>query len=544
MTELCAADLEELLQFLYMLPVGVMRFAPDGSIDLMNPMVSQLLLPLLAAPRLDNIFDMFAHLCPELRGKVAAFSAEAGTVIDRRRIDSENGRQPLTLSLTVRRVSAHAYMAVLSDISRLAQMLAFAFASADLLIDVDGDNTITWAGGTLKTPGVGRTESLIGRDLATLIAPRDRGVLERAMLVAGQGRMAPMTLRLADDGETPCVVSGLAMDGPVQRYFVTIGQPPAADARHETVPCQAREFRREAEHALRDGRATGLGLVSVAGWEGATRDLNGGHLHALKAEIGRLLGAEAGAQAVVGEVAEGRFGVMCRTDAAAGRLGEAVRGALDTMLPGARVRVAAERVALDGEELSCADAAQALRLVLARFGAGQAAPAPGLRAVLEDARREARTLRAVLESGRIGLAFQPVVSLRDRRLHHYEALLRVAADADGRAVNKQEFVVLAEAVGLSAALDARVLRMSLAALRRHGVSIAANVSGASVADTAFPDNLLRDAGDVASGRLLLEVTETAEISDLPAAAANIARVRAAGIPVCLDDFVAGASPLH
>lgn len=539
MTTMDAAGYEELLQFLYMLPVGVMRFGPDGAIDLINPMVSQLLLPLLPTPQLTNVFDMFAELCPELRTKVAGFTANAGMILDRRRIDAEVMRQPVTLALTVRRVSAEAYMGVLADISRLAQMLAFAFASADLLVDVDGENTITWAGGTLKSPGLGRTDALIGRELSSLIAPRDRGALERAMFLAGHGRMAPLTLRLADDAETPCVVSGLATDGPVQRYFVTIGQPPAADSRHETVPAQAKEFRREAERALRDGQAKSLGLVSVAGWEAATRALDVGHLHALKAEIGRLLGGEAGARAVVGEVAEGRFGVMCRNDAAAGRLGEAVRGALDAVLPGARVRVAAERVALDGDDLSCADAAQALRLVLARFGGGQTPQAAGLRAVLEHARQEARALRAVLESGRIGLAFQPVVSLRGRALHHYEALLRVAPDAAGHVVNTQEFVVMAEAVGLSSLLDSRVLRMTMAALRRHDVSIAANMSGASAAEASFPDWLLREAGELVGGRLLVEVTETAEITDLAAAAANIARIRAAGIPVCLDDFGAG-----
>ncbi|MGH7082436.1 MAG: EAL domain-containing protein, partial [Acetobacteraceae bacterium] len=43
------------------------------------------------------------------------------------------------------------------------------------------------------------------------------------------------------------------------------------------------------------------------------------------------------------------------------------------------------------------------------------------------------------------------------------------------------------------------------------------------------------------GRLLVELTETAEIDDLAAARLTLASLRDAGIPFCLDDFGAGAA---
>ena len=72
-----------------------------------------------------------------------------------------------------------------------------------------------------------------------------------------------------------------------------------------------------------------------------------------------------------------------------------------------------------------------------------------------------------------------------------------------------------------------------------GAAIAVNVSGISIGDAGFVTDLLNGLAGVPAGRLLIELTETAEIQDLPAAAAQIARLRAAHLSVCLDDFGAG-----
>ena len=41
-----AGELEALLQFLYLCPVGVIKLAGCGRVDMLNPMASQLLMPL------------------------------------------------------------------------------------------------------------------------------------------------------------------------------------------------------------------------------------------------------------------------------------------------------------------------------------------------------------------------------------------------------------------------------------------------------------------------------------------------------------------
>jgi EAL domain-containing protein (putative c-di-GMP-specific phosphodiesterase class I) len=42
-------------------------------------------------------------------------------------------------------------------------------------------------------------------------------------------------------------------------------------------------------------------------------------------------------------------------------------------------------------------------------------------------------------------------------------------------------------------------------------------------------------------QLIIEITESAKLEDLPKAARAVARLSALGHPVCLDDFGAGAS---
>jgi len=72
-------------------------------------------------------------------------------------------------------------------------------------------------------------------------------------------------------------------------------------------------------------------------------------------------------------------------------------------------------------------------------------------------------------------------------------------------------------------------------------AVAVNLSGRSFDDPAMPgyiSDLLREHG-VEPPRLLLEITETAAVSDLTDAQRFIESIRKTGCRVCLDDFGAG-----
>jgi EAL domain-containing protein (putative c-di-GMP-specific phosphodiesterase class I) len=436
----------------------------------------------------------------------------------------------------------------LKDITRLTEMLAYAFASADLLVDVNADGVIQWAGGAFRTLLNMRPQDAIGMPLSAIILPRDRDVLGKALAtIASRGRLSPLLLRLANPAEARCVVSGLALGDADRRYLVTVGQPPASQVSSEVTLRAGRDFGIEAESWARNGQSGMLGLLDINGWESAAATLDEMQLGCLKHMIGRVAAEAGGEDLVVGEIGDGRFGVLGRSDTDLSRLRNALQELVGSFVADQGVRIEQAQLDLQSESLTLGQSVHALRLVLTRFGsdgvAGTASMgfAEGLTGIIERASGQKRALAAIITEGRFVLTYQSVVGLGDRVVHHYEALVRPAQTPGAALMSPQEFVTLIEAVGLANEFDMAVLRSAILKIREAGVAVAVNVSGLSIVDPSFTSRLLREAAGLPRGRLLIELTETAEIEDLAAAAAQIQRMRAAHIAVCLDDFGAGSA---
>lgn len=542
-----APDIQDLLELIYRVPIGIIRFRADGAIDMMNPAASALLSGLIGEAGFDNIFATLRLLCPELAAKLAAFDPPAGIILDQRRIDGRAGGKSISLCLTVTRVRGDVHMAVLKDVTKLTDMLAYAFAAADLLLDVDADGRIGWAGGAFRTLLDMRPQDAIGTAIETLISPRDRESLAQALMVIGvRGRLPPILLRLANQAETRCVMSGLRVEGAGPRYLITVGPPPATQVAAGPTLRSGRKFAIELENWVRGGNGGTLGLIDIEGWDSTTARLDDTRAGCLKHSLDRLA-AEAGPDMVVGQIGDGRFGMLAGNQADLASCADALEELIGSFAGGEKLRLERTNVALDQGGLSPTRTMQALRLLLHRFGAGgtQAATATGLASglagIIAHATGQKRSIASLIAAGRFAVVYQPIVSLVDRALHHYEALLRPAAEPGVGTGTPQEFVTLVETVGLSQELDIAVLRRVTTQLRHCTADIAANISGHSIGDPGFTERVLALAATAPRGRLLLELTETAEIADLAAAAAQIERIRAAHVRVCLDDFGAGSA---
>ncbi len=257
---------------------------------------------------------------------------------------------------------------------------------------------------------------------------------------------------------------------------------------------------------------------------------------------------ELAGSAEAAEKARGRFGLVVPDldlEAVVDRLRHLVQ---DGPARG-RTRVAASRASLRPGRLAPAQAARALRFALSNFAQNRASGAPNsggpegdLATVIEHAERRARAMQQAIAGRRFRLLFQPIVTLGTRAIHHYEALLRPVATPGNPVQSPQEFVSFAEAVGLAEALDTAVLEQACRVLdRTGGPPVAINVSGLSLQSPSFRAHVLDLLQKRPRGRLLFELTETAEIEDMPAAARSMALFREAGAPMCLDDFGAGAA---
>jgi len=154
-------------------------------------------------------------------------------------------------------------------------------------------------------------------------------------------------------------------------------------------------------------------------------------------------------------------------------------------------------------------------------------------------------LRRALDRDRFELHYQPIVSLRDGRVSHYEALLRLADEPGGALLAPGAFLPAAERYGLIREIDrmvlARVARMLGRDPAMAGVTIAINVSALSVTDPTMlrfiASTLARH--ELEPPRLAIEITETAGISDMERARHFCAGVLDLGCALALDDFGAG-----
>ncbi len=149
-----------------------------------------------------------------------------------------------------------------------------------------------------------------------------------------------------------------------------------------------------------------------------------------------------------------------------------------------------------------------------------------------------------LDKGLFQLHFQGVYRAEDGALSHLEALVRMIDErSPEQLIMPAHFIQLAEKSGRILDIDRWVIHEALRRLAESPAipSIAVNLSGRSLSEPDLPQYIgdeLRGAG-VSPSRLIVEITETAAVSDLHDAQRMIEALRQLGCGVCLDDFGVG-----
>ncbi|MFZ0161344.1 MAG: EAL domain-containing protein [Kineosporiaceae bacterium] len=158
-------------------------------------------------------------------------------------------------------------------------------------------------------------------------------------------------------------------------------------------------------------------------------------------------------------------------------------------------------------------------------------------------------LRRALDGDELVLHFQPQVSLSTREVCGAEALVRWNHPERGL-LAPDAFIPLAEHTGLIGPLTYHVLDLALGQARRWldagcPIRISVNLSSRNLLDDALDTrvaDLLQHHG-VPADLLLLEVTESAIMSEPVRAAEVLNRLHDQGIRISIDDFGAGYTSL-
>ena len=166
-------------------------------------------------------------------------------------------------------------------------------------------------------------------------------------------------------------------------------------------------------------------------------------------------------------------------------------------------------------------------------------------------RRRALTaqLPQAIRQREISVFFQPKLQIEPGLVYGFEAVARWSHPDE--MLQPEEFIELAEASGSVVDLDLYILRESVALVadwnRRMNVSlsVSVNLSAAHFRTEAVAEHIAGAlaASGLRSDLLTLEITETVQILNWEQVRATLARIRALGCKIAIDDFGSGYSSL-
>jgi diguanylate cyclase (GGDEF)-like protein len=156
-------------------------------------------------------------------------------------------------------------------------------------------------------------------------------------------------------------------------------------------------------------------------------------------------------------------------------------------------------------------------------------------------------LQTALREERLLLFYQPIQQLKDGRITHCEALMRMIGE-DGHLVMPAAFIPHAEHTGLINELDRRgvdiaLMHMSQLLVQGRKPRVSVNVSTKTLQAGGFYEFLKQrlEYSNVPGELLTIEITETAAIDGVDKMAELLHRISALGCQFSLDDFGAGFS---
>lgn len=143
--------------------------------------------------------------------------------------------------------------------------------------------------------------------------------------------------------------------------------------------------------------------------------------------------------------------------------------------------------------------------------------------------------------------YQPIINVRSGRVEAVEVLSRIQMD-DGTFMTADEYVAIAEKMGVMHKLDFIQLEKALAAVEAAGYTghVFINLSPRALVLNNFIQETRRIVSqfDIDSSRLVFEITERETIKNMALLDRFIAALRSEGFKLAIDDFGSGFSSFH
>ncbi|BCK74522.1 diguanylate cyclase/phosphodiesterase [Acetobacter aceti NRIC 0242] len=439
---------------------------------------------------------------------------------------------------------------------RLEQLAALAFAAADVLFEVDRAFRIRHVGGAIQKLTGHTARAVRNMSLFDMLIPSDRIFLKRVVEAFDQGEPVRRTAVRFLHGEsenTVVMLSMTVMPGTVGERLVTatILDRGFTSASSEDGFLDRSSFLSVAQRLTSVGEEKAqfnlvmLGLLQTVKNAAMQDTVLGKAVYAEIEAILRLI-SESGA---VTRLGNGAFAYFQKVEDDPGLVAEKIASATEIPL----TRPFIQKLPLDAMLMEHKEIVKALNYALEAFAderTRQGIAFENLPDCLAAANNRDRGMvtscRNIIKDETFFQVLQPILTLKNGIIQHYEVLTRFAEGVARGIANTGDFIQIAEQIGMINTFDLLNCVKTIKLLQQlpNEIKLALNVSGRSVQSAEFASQMMNllDSAEmkVSPSRLLIEITETRGITNFEGATSFLQWLVKRGHRICLDDFGAGA----
>ncbi len=447
--------------------------------------------------------------------------------------------------------------------SQRDRFLAFAFASADFLIEIDREGKILFTSGATKFFTGHDDNGLYHTDSRKLFSANDIAILEGMQKKAHAGsKQGPYLVTIKNPAEeTPGVrafISGFSIeekgslyisvakgDGLLRIMGFEADAPPkiSSSADFETL------IAKKIPELMAAGANADMTLLELAGLKEQQSKLDEDSWSSFMSSIAEVVMAASIDGETAASLEDGKYVILQEAGAkdVTATLEEKIKNVAKKFKMDDIIDIKSKTVEGDLSSLTEREATRAIIYTMNKMekdgleNCGDDLK-KSFKFFLEENTNKIKNLKNIISHQRFSIHFQPIVELNTLNVTHHEVLARFNTED-----SPYELIVLGEDVGIAPDIDMSVCRQTLKYADKHKKDnigkLAVNLSGVSIQNEQFVASLIKTLKEYpdAAKHVLFEITESSNIKNLDMVDGFIQQLRKAGHQVCLDDFGAGAA---
>jgi EAL domain-containing protein (putative c-di-GMP-specific phosphodiesterase class I) len=447
------------------------------------------------------------------------------------------------------------------------RFVAFAFASADLLIELNDKGDIAYAdGATMGLLGL-KSEDMVGKSFISFVNDADVKTAHEILSDAEHiSRLENVKLRIDSKlhGKLPFAVSGFQLPYLKNHYYLTLSvarediSPDDLNKRDLNTGLLKKEnFAESANKKIREATESGqplkMTLLNFPELKALLDGMPADESNHLVAAISDYLRSKSVDGDSAGLLKEGAYGFLHDEKLDEKKvLLELMQITKKADPSGQGIAMKAKTIKTEIGKLSEQDSANALLYTINKFANDKGndfsidSLQAGYQVMLDDTVNKITTFKNTVSGNQFQVAFQPIVNLKDGIIHHFETLVRF--DKNDSFSNPFQFITFGEQAGIIGDFDMAMCQRTIeilnsAATKGNRPLVSVNLSGKSLSSGLFMDTIseILRRNDGVRKQVIFEITESAKISNLTQANNFVQELRSKGNLVCLDDFGVGES---